>query len=155
MHSPLCTKILERKEAIGIVESLLVFAVTALDLAVVARSIELDKFAADDLLLSYFHLALLTPYFSAYFIRDCLYRMFCVTLLFIRAVSFPGTVLGGTLTILLEGSAFYFFLFPSSPCSICIVLLQPCRFFLPLCIDKIANTLYILYKRSLYPNFTR
>ena len=37
-----------------------------------------------DRLLLYFRLARLTPYFSAYFIKDCLYAMSCVILLFMK-----------------------------------------------------------------------
>ena len=37
-----------------------------------------------DRLLLYFRLARLTPYFSAYFINDCLYAMSCVILLLMK-----------------------------------------------------------------------
>ena len=37
-----------------------------------------------DRLLLYFRLARLTPYFSAYFIRDCRYAMSCVILLLMK-----------------------------------------------------------------------
>ncbi len=47
VHSELCTKILKGKEAVGVVESLLIFPVTAFDLAVVSGSVRTNKLVAD------------------------------------------------------------------------------------------------------------
>ena len=64
-----------------------------------------------DRLLLYFRLARLTPYFAAYCIRSCRYRMTCVILLFMKnGAAFGGSVLCGNSTIPLEGPVLLLFI---------------------------------------------
>ena len=63
-----------------------------------------------DRLLLYFRLARLTPYFSAYFIRDCRYAMSCVILLLMKDMAplFVKLVCGNS-TITDEALSFFLF----------------------------------------------
>jgi hypothetical protein len=61
--------------------------------------------------LLYFRLALLTPCFSAYFIRDCLYFISCVILVMRKSLPFWSPVWCGKFTLLLLKLFFSLFLF--------------------------------------------